>query len=161
MSTTGLPRILASVTPLQRYIAEEIAADHVDGLLTRREAVRRLALLGVGTAAASALIAACSTQQKPAESSSPAPEASSQPPGMTTALPTEPITWPGPQGQLQAAWAQAANAKGGVLVIHENKGLTDWVRSVAGRLAGAGYSALAIDLLSEEGGTGTFRTRLR
>ncbi len=145
------------MTPLQRYIAEEIAADHVDGLLTRREAVRRLALLGVGTAAASALIAACSTQQKPAESSSPAPEASSQPPGMTTALPTEPITWPGPQGQLQAAWAQAANAKGGVLVIHENKGLTDWVRSVAGRLAGAGYSALAIDLLSEEGGTGTFQ----
>ena len=27
---------------------------------------------------------------------------------------------------------------------------------MAGRLAGAGYSALAIDLLSEEGGTGTF-----
>jgi carboxymethylenebutenolidase len=42
------------------------------------------------------------------------------------------------------------------LVIHENKGLNDWVRSVAGRLAGAGYSALAIDLLSEEGGTGHF-----
>jgi carboxymethylenebutenolidase len=42
------------------------------------------------------------------------------------------------------------------LVIHENKGLNDWVRSVAGRFAGAGYSALAIDLLSEEGGTGHF-----
>ena len=43
-----------------------------------------------------------------------------------------------------------------VLVIHENKGLNDWVRSVAGRFAGAGYSALAIDLLSEEGGTAHF-----
>jgi carboxymethylenebutenolidase len=43
-----------------------------------------------------------------------------------------------------------------VLVIHENKGLNDWVRSVAGRLAGAGYSALAIDLLSAQGGTATF-----
>ena len=42
------------------------------------------------------------------------------------------------------------------MVIHENKGLNDWVRSVAGRFAGAGYSALAIDLLSEEGGTGHF-----
>ncbi len=41
-------------------------------------------------------------------------------------------------------------------MIHENKGLNDWVRSVAGRLAGIGYSALAIDLLSEEGGTATF-----
>ena len=76
---------------------------------------------------------------------------------MASALPTSPITWAGPQSQLQGAWAQAANSKGGVLVIHENKGLTDWVRSVAGRLGGAGYSALAIDLLSEEGGTGAFQ----
>lgn len=75
---------------------------------------------------------------------------------MATALPTTPITWPGPNGQLQGAWAQAASPRGAVLVIHENKGLNDWVRSVAGRLAGIGYSALAIDLLSEEGGTATF-----
>jgi carboxymethylenebutenolidase len=40
-----------------------------------------------------------------------------------------------------------------VLVIHENRGLNDHIRSVAGRLAGAGYAALALDLLSEEGGT--------
>jgi carboxymethylenebutenolidase len=70
--------------------------------------------------------------------------------------PTEPITWRGPNGQLSGSWAQAHNARRGVLVIHENKGLNDWVRSVAGRFAGAGYSALAIDLLSEEGGTGHF-----
>ena len=50
--TSASWRILAKVTPLQRYIAEEIATDHVDGLLSRREALRRLALLGVGTAAA-------------------------------------------------------------------------------------------------------------
>jgi carboxymethylenebutenolidase len=43
-----------------------------------------------------------------------------------------------------------------VLVIHENRGLTDHIRSVAGRLAASGFSALAIDLLSEEGGTATF-----
>jgi carboxymethylenebutenolidase len=75
---------------------------------------------------------------------------------MDRALPTEPISWPGPHGELNAAWAQAHNARRGVLVIHENKGLNDWVRSVAGRFAGAGYSALAVDLLSEEGGTGHF-----
>lgn len=39
------------MTPLQRYIAEEIATDHVDGLLSRREAIRRLALLGIGYSA--------------------------------------------------------------------------------------------------------------
>jgi carboxymethylenebutenolidase len=156
-----LTRILANVTPLQRYLAEEIATDHVDGLLTRREAIRRLAMLGVGAAGAAALIAACGDQRKPSAEQAPTPTSgsapSSQPPGMASALPTQQITWPGPQGQLQAAWAQAANSRGAVLVIHENKGLNEWVRSLAGRLAGAGYSALAIDLLSEEGGTGAFQ----
>jgi carboxymethylenebutenolidase len=154
------------VTPLQRYIAEEIATDHVDGLLTRREALRRLALLGVGTAAATALIAACgekktTTTEAPATStgavtSSESASASAPPPGSDKALPTAPITWAGPQGGLQGAWAEAPDARGGVLVIHENKGLNDWVRSVAGRFAGIGYSALAIDLLSAQGGTAKF-----
>jgi carboxymethylenebutenolidase len=75
---------------------------------------------------------------------------------MDTALATSPITWAGPQGELQAAWAEAPTPRGGVLVIHENKGLNDWVRSVAGRFAGIGYSALAIDLLSAQGGTAKF-----
>jgi carboxymethylenebutenolidase len=148
------------VTPLQRYIAEEIATDHVDGLLSRREALRRLALLGVGTAAATALIAACgednkTTSNAPVTSSGPA-TSSAAPPGSEKTLPTAPISWAGPQGQLQAAWAEAPNARGGVLVIHENKGLTDWVRSVVGRFAGTGYSGLAIDLLSAQGGTAKF-----
>ena len=54
------------------------------------------------------------------------------------------------------AWAAAAMPRGGVLFIQENRGLNDSIRAVAGRLAGSGYSALAIDLLSEEGGTGSF-----
>ncbi len=51
------------MTSLQRYIAEEIATDHVDGLLTRREAIRRLALLGLGAGAAAALIAGCADNE--------------------------------------------------------------------------------------------------
>jgi carboxymethylenebutenolidase len=142
------------VTSLKHYLAEEIATDHVDGLLTRREALRRLALLGLGSGAAAALIAACGDRQsQPPKGSS---GTAGTPPGMSQALPTEPITWSGPNGELQGVWSQAHNARRGVLVIHENKGLNDWVRSVAGRFAGAGYSALAIDLLSEEGGTGHF-----
>lgn len=151
------------MTPLQRYIAEEIATDHVDGLLSRREALRRLGLLGIGATAASALIAACGEKRPaqpqasaPASTTAPTTAAAGSPPGMDTAVPTEPITWAGPRGELQGAWAPAQNPRGAVLVIHENKGLNDWVRSVAGRLAGTGYSALAIDLLSEEGGSATF-----
>ena len=38
-----------------------------------------------------------------------------------------------------------------VIVIHENRGLTDWVRGVADQLAEAGYIAIAPDLLSGNG----------
>lgn len=141
------------MTPLQRYIAEEIATDHADGLLSRREALRRLALLGIGTAAAGALLAACS--RSPVASSEPT-ASSAPPPGTADALPTQPVSWPGPRGELQGAWAAAPQPRGAILVVHENKGLTDWVRSVAGRFAGAGYSALAVDLLSAQGGTAAF-----
>ncbi|AKS34136.1 dienelactone hydrolase family protein [Mycolicibacterium goodii] len=161
------------MTPLQRYIAEEIATDHLDGLLSRREALRRLALLGLSTAAATAVIAACSEREQngPAQNTAEntaqnttntagPPSGTSQPPaeppGMQTALPTAAVTWAGPNGELQGAWAEAPDARGAVLVIHENKGLTDHIRSVAGRFAGIGYSALAVDLLSGQGGTGQF-----
>ena len=84
-----------------------------------------------------------------AEPASPAATASAE-----QALPTEAITFAGPRGViLQGAWASAAAPRGAVLVIHENRGLNDHIRSVAGRFAAAGYSALALDLLSEEGGT--------
>ena len=47
----------------------------------------------------------------------------------------------------------APDPNGAVLVIHENRGLTAHIRSIPPRLAADGYTALAIDLLSEEGGT--------
>lgn len=148
------------MTPLQRYIAEEIATDHVDGLLSRREALRRLSLLGIGTAGATALLAACSeSKQEEAEvpvTSSGAATVSAPPPGSQKAVGTEAVTWAGPHGELQGAWAAADQPRGAVLVIHENKGLNDHIRSVAGRFGGIGYSALAIDLLSGQGGTATF-----
>ncbi len=41
-----------------------------------------------------------------------------------------------------------------VLIIHENRGLTDWERSVADRVAEAGFIAVAPDLLSGMGPNG-------
>ncbi len=40
-----------------------------------------------------------------------------------------------------------------VLVCHENRGLTEHIRDVTRRLAVAGYTAVALDLVSREGGT--------
>jgi carboxymethylenebutenolidase len=140
---------------MKQYIADEIAYDHADGLVTRREAIRRLGLLGLSATAATSLLAACAADE-PTVGGTPGSSPTSSPsPGPTIA--TQAITFAGPEGRtLMGAWAPAVQVRGGVLVIHENRGLTDHIRSVAGRLAGSGYSALAIDLLSEEGGTGKY-----
>ncbi len=147
------------MTELQRYLAEEVAEDHADGIITRREAMRRLGLLGVGGATASALLTGFTATAVAA-----APEASRGRRRLSShdtvdewaPVATEAITFPGPRGTLLGAWAAAEDPAGAVLVIHENRGLTPHIGSVAGRLAASGYSALAIDLLSEEGGTGAF-----
>jgi carboxymethylenebutenolidase len=146
------------MTSLQRYLAEEVAVDHADGLIERREALRRLGLLGLSLAAASALLAACADDQagtgQPGATTPPAGAPTSQG-GAAAAVATQEVTFSGPEGRtLRGAWAAAApSPRGGVLVVHENRGLNDHIRSVAGRLAASGYAALAIDLLSEEGGT--------
>lgn len=147
---------------ISEYLTSEVVVDYADGLIGRREALRRLAMLGVGAAAAGPMLVACDTSGEDTASRSAAPSvaATSGSTGATPAgpspLPTEAITFTGPRGTLQAAWAAASDLRGSVLVIHENRGLTEHIRSVAGRLAASGFSALAIDLLSEEGGTGKF-----
>jgi carboxymethylenebutenolidase len=149
------------VTEIQRYLAEEIAEDHADGLVSRREALRRLGLLGLSGAAAASLLAGVVVEQAKALAAGSASAASAREPQETeieiAALQTREITFRGPGGRrLMGAWAPARRARGGVLVIHENRGLNDSIRAIAGRLAASGYSSLAIDLLSEEGGTGSF-----
>ena len=149
------------MTEIQRYLAEEIAEDHADGLVSRREALRRLGLLGLGGGAAVSLLAgAMASQARAAATAAARPRATSRlraPEVDTAALQTRDITFRGPRERtLIGAWAPARRARGGVLVIHENRGLTDSIRTIAGRLAASGYSSLAIDLLSEEGGTKSF-----
>jgi carboxymethylenebutenolidase len=147
------------MTEIQRYLAEEVAEDLADGIITRREAIRRLGLLGVTGAAATGLLTTfASGEASAASAQAPAGQGGRRAPSETTWAPVarESITFAGPRVPLMAAWAAAADPRGGVLVIHENRGLTEHIRTVAGRLAASGYSALALDLLSEEGGTGAF-----
>ncbi len=134
---------------MREYLAEEIALDYADSLLTRREALRRLALLGLSAGVALTVLAACDDDG--GGDGDDATRAPSRPrPAPSVA---EDIRFAGPRGELLGAWAAAPAARGAVLVIHENRGLTDHIRSIPPRLANDGYSALAVDLLSEEGGT--------
>ena len=146
----------------QEYLATEVALDHADGQLTRREALRRMGMMGVSLTAASALLAACGGDgaeetTSPGAQPSTTAAATTTPPTTarpaTTPVPHQDITYPGPNGTLMGAYAPAGAARGAVVVVHENRGLTDNIKAVASRLAGDGYSALAVDLLSEEGGT--------
>ena len=144
---------------MQRYLAEEVAEDLADGIISRREAMRRLGLMGVTGAAATGLLTTFATAPAAAaEPVSSAGQGGGRARSETTwaPVPHESITFAGPRVPLMAAWAAAAKPRGGVLVIHENRGLNEHIRTVAGRFAASGYSALALDLLSEEGGTGAF-----
>jgi carboxymethylenebutenolidase len=155
---------------LREYLQTEIALDHVDGILTRREALQKLGLLGLSAAAASSLLTACASESAPpaappsAGPSAAAPSAAASGAAATpTAAPdydvaaalarTETVTFPGGTGTMSGAYAAADNPRGAVLIVHENRGLTDHIKAVAGRFAGDGYSSLAPDLLSRAGGT--------
>ena len=149
----------------EEYVRSEVVADYAEGFLTRREALRRLMLLGVGATAAGAVLAACgggspkssaaSTTTAPSTSGTTAAGGAVAPVGPAP-LATEAVAFPGPAGQLTGSWSAAPAPKGAALVIHENQGLTPHFVSLPGRLAASGYSALAVDLLSRKGGTGAF-----
>jgi carboxymethylenebutenolidase len=143
---------------LREYIAGEIAEDFSDGRLTRREAIRRLVTVGLTVSSAAALLAACGGDDDGDGRSGPAPSSSRPPatgarPRGGAVEPAELIRFQGPNGELQAAWATPAQAKGGVLLVHEIFGLTEHFYDLASRFAGEGYGALAVDLLSAQGGT--------
>ncbi len=134
------------------YLIEEITLDCADGVLSRREALRRLGLLGVTSAAAAAMLASV-PDSVAASSDSSAPSTTGGADSTGPIEEGEEITFPGPEGDLIGVFSAADPAKGAVLVIHENRGLTPHFRSLPTRLAADGYSALAIDLLSAEGGS--------
>jgi carboxymethylenebutenolidase len=139
---------------LRNYLVGEVAEDFADGLLSRREALRRLGLLGLSVSSATALLAACGEPTE-GRSGAPSPAAGSTPTagGTGTTKPGESVRFAGPAGELQGAWAVAEDPQGALLVIHENRGLTPHFFDLVGRFASASYSALCVDLLSAEGGT--------
>jgi carboxymethylenebutenolidase len=151
---------------LREYLATEVALDHADGHLSRREALQKLGLLGLSAAAASSLLAACASASAPSAAPTgggPSAAAPSGAPPTPSSAPdydvsaalarSEAITFPGGTGTMSGAFAAAGSPRGAVLVVHENRGLTDHIKAVGGRLAGDGYSTLAPDLLSRAGGT--------
>jgi carboxymethylenebutenolidase len=159
---------------LHDYLVSEVREDCADGLIGRREALRRLGLLGLSATAAAAVLAACggddddgaaatttATAATTAAATTTAADSTTSAAPATTTGPDgagvpEEITFTGPAGELKGWFAPAADPKGAVLIIHENRGLTDHFQDLPGRFAASGYSALSLDLLSRAGGTSSF-----
>ncbi len=136
---------------LRDYLASEIAQDCADGYLTRREALRRLGLVGLTAASAGALLVACGDDDADeGATTTAAPGPTSAEPGTAAA---ETIRFDGESGELIGAFAAPESPVGAVLVVHENRGLTPHFYDLVGRRAADGYAALCVDLLSPEGGT--------
>ena len=185
---------------LRDYLISEVGQDRVDGLLTRREALRRLGLLGLTATAAAAVLASCGDDdddtgarrrrhhgrgdghhgrghgcrqrhhrsderghrgrhrlERPVDLGGEAPTLTSA----EIVAAAGDIDFEGPAGRLYAYVAPAAQPKGAVLVIHENRGLTDHFRDLPGRFAAEGYTALALDLSSGRAARRRSPTRAR
>jgi len=70
-----------------------------------------------------------------------------------------PVEFPGQDGAVLLGYQAVPQGNGPfavVLVCHENRGLTPHIEDVTRRLAKAGYAALAVDLLSRQGGASKF-----
>ena len=202
MAHTPRPQVsVDQLNQMQRYLGEEMYEDYQEGLMSRREMLRRVLGICGGAAAAAALLAACgdstgaaatvipNTSEQPtaapATTSAPPPTAIAEPSaaaapttsaGVTAApaataqtsngaaplsVPADDPAVTGSDVTFQSAttinaYLARPSAEGsypGVVVIHENRGLTDHIRDVARRLAKAGYIAIAPDLASRAGGT--------
>lgn len=166
----------------QKYLVEEFYDDYREGMISRRTFIRRLFFITGSMAATVATMSAlgCAATELPAPTETvPPPEptaAAAQPtaaapanPAPTPSAPKSPLSVPEGDPAVQAstvsfesqgaqinAYLARPAAEGkypAILVCHENRGLTPHIQDVARRFAKAGYVALAIDLLSREGGT--------
>ncbi|KQR68540.1 dienelactone hydrolase [Arthrobacter sp. Leaf337] len=164
----------------EKYLIEEFFDDYRAGAMSRHTFTRRVAFITGSMAAAAAAMAlvGCTPQELPRSTDpmpTPTPSAASNGTGTSTASPgavpgaksplsvpegapglvTATVRFPAGGTDISAYLARPEGGKPGpaVLICHENRGLTPHIQDVARRFAKAGYAALALDLLSREGGT--------
>ena len=114
--------------------------------LPRRVFIERLAGL-CGSTAARWHCFRCSTATTRKRRRSPADDAR---------IATSWVTYKGPSGDVKAYLATPRSGpakRPGVIVVHENRGLTPHIQDVTRRVALAGFTGLGVDLLSSLGGT--------
>ncbi|HWK81204.1 MAG TPA: dienelactone hydrolase family protein [Thermomicrobiales bacterium] len=166
----------------QNYLVHEFVDDYNDGVMGRRDMMRRVLHITGGVAAAATTLttlgvraADAGVERKVVRQGTAATSPISVPAddprvvatditfdssGVTiTAYEARPSGTSGTPAATPISSPEAgpvAVADGGlplILVCHENRGLTDHIRDVTRRLATNGYVAVAVDLVSRDGGT--------
>ena len=119
------------------------------GSITRRELLRSLIALTGSYAAAHLFL----------ESSGVAATLISQTEAEAANVSAETVRFPSGQVQMEGYLVKpkSTGKHPAILVIHENRGLNEHIRDVARRFAAEGFVALAPDLLSRVGGTGSMQ----
>lgn len=120
---------------------------YAHGKISRRDFLDRAAKFTVGTMTAAAMLSALSPDYALAQ----------QVAADDADILAEYITYPSPNGhgEVRGYLVRPAGTTarlGGVVVVHENRGLNPYIEDVARRVAKAGYVALAPDGLTSVGG---------
>jgi carboxymethylenebutenolidase len=150
---------------LKRYLAEEMVEEYEEGRMSRKQMITTVGrILGVSIVSP-ALLASLGCANPETEDED--PEAALVPESGTEGVTVEPddpdievgeVEVPGEDGAIGAYQARPSSEGpfAAILLIHENRGLTEHIRDVARRFAKVGYAGLAVDLLSRVGGTDEF-----
>jgi carboxymethylenebutenolidase len=120
----------------------------------RRGFLREMTLLAGSVGAAEALIAGIAAS----------PAAAAIVPADDKRLKTRTERWNSAPGRPMSAYVAepaSGRTRAAVVVIHENRGLTEHIRDVSRRIALTGYRAVAPDLLTPSGGTPTNEDKAR
>ncbi|HUS05256.1 MAG TPA: dienelactone hydrolase family protein [Bryobacteraceae bacterium] len=129
---------------------------HEDGALSRRDVIQRLTKLTGSVVAALSALESVGLGQAQQPSCLTGVRVSETDPAVLSQM----LTLYGEGGPLFAYQSlprdYASARRPAVLVIHENQGLTEHIKDVNRRVAKAGYVAIAVDLLSRQGGTANY-----
>src|SRR5918994_7631688 len=156
-----MPRELSQ---FERYLVHEFVEDYVDGIMSRRDMMRRVLHITGSVAATATVLTHYGVKPASAQQGTPTPRPTPTGPRSTEsvaeddpAIAASDITFTGLDGAEITAYQAMPSAAAGlypvVLICHENRGLTDHIRDVTRRWAKQGYVAAVVDLLSRDGGS--------
>lgn len=141
---------------MQKYLVDEFVDDYKEGELSRRDLIKRISLI-TGVTVTAATLAQLGVPDEVRAVEKPLSRAPLQ-----LVAPDDPeiapqmVTFPGPDGAELSGYFVRPAADGtyaGVVVVSDNRALSEHMMDVTRRAAKAGFAAVCVDLVSREGGT--------